>query len=93
MFFFQWVFYGPLFALFLGALATIWKTGIPFVFDFSRTGTAAGYIYPTATNILYGGPAQVLSILNSGNYIDTFAEYVITLIMLWATIFFSLVAT
>jgi hypothetical protein len=86
--FFQWVFYGPLFALFLGALATIWKGGIPFIFDFSRAGTTAGYVYPTAINILYGGPAQRLAILNNGNYVDTFAEYVITLIMLWAVTFF-----
>ncbi len=86
--FFQWLFYGPLFALFLGALSTIWKNGIPYTFDFSRVNGISGYIYPTATNILYGGPAQHLTALNSGNYIDTFAEYVITLIMLWAVIFF-----
>jgi hypothetical protein len=86
--FFQWLFYGPLLALFLGALATIWKSGIPFLFDFSRAGTVEGHIFPTAINIYYGGPAQTLSILNNGNYIDTFAEYVITLIMLWAVTFF-----
>jgi len=86
--FFQWLFYGPLFAVFLGALSTIWKAGIPFTFDFSRVDSVPGYIYPTAINILYGGPAQNLKLLNSGNYVDTFAEYVITLIMLWAVIFF-----
>jgi len=86
--FFQWVFYGPLLALFLGGMATIWKYGIPFVFDFSRVDTAAGYIYPTAINILYGGPAQKLSVTNNGNYVDTFVEYVITLIMLWAVVVF-----
>ena len=86
--FFQWVFYGPLLALFLGGMASIWKYGIPFVFDFSRVDTAAGYIYPTAINILYGGPAQKLSVTNNGNYIDTFVEYVITLIMLWAVVIF-----
>jgi hypothetical protein len=86
--FFQWLFYGPLLALFLGALATIWKNGIPFPFDFSRAGTTEGYVFPTAIKIYYGGPAQRLSILNNGNYIDTFAEYVITLIMLWAVTFF-----
>src|SRR3990167_10407770 len=37
--FFQWLFYGPLFALFLGGLTTIWRTGIPFIFDFSRVST------------------------------------------------------
>lgn len=84
--FFQWLFYGPIFSLFLGGLATLWKAGIPFAFDFSRTDTVSGYIYPTAINILYGGPAQKLTALNNGNYIDTFVEYVITLIMLWAVI-------
>jgi len=82
--FFQWVFYGPLLALFLGGLASIWKYGIPFVFDFSRANTVEGYIYPTAINILYGGPAQKLSAINNGNYVDTYVEYIITLIMLWA---------
>lgn len=104
--FFQWLMYGPLFALFLGALSKIWKAGIPFTFDFSRvvptdkfasaTNGLVGYTYPTAMNILYGGPAQIdngivnkrLSAINSGSYIDTFAEYVITLIMLWAVTFF-----
>jgi hypothetical protein len=86
--FFQWVFYGPLLALFLGGMAAIWKYGIPFVFDFSRVNTAAGYIYPTATSLLYGGPAQRLSVTNNGNYIDTFVEYIITLIMLWAVTIF-----
>lgn len=86
--FFQWLFYGPLFALFLGAIATIWKSGIPFLFDFSRVDKIVGYVYPTAINITYGGPAQRLGALNNGNYVDTFAEYVITLIMLWAAIIF-----
>jgi len=86
--FFQWIFYGPLLALFLGGLASIWKFGIPFVFDFSRANTSAGYIYPTAITILYGGPAQKLSVLNNGNYVDTFVEYIITLIMLWVVTIF-----
>ncbi|MEO6508726.1 MAG: hypothetical protein ABIO02_02125 [Patescibacteria group bacterium] len=91
--FFQWLCYGPLFALFLGALNTIWSKGIPFAFDFSRTGDLAkGYIYPTSLILTYGGPGQTgthaISALNSGNYVDTFVEYVIALIMLWAVIFF-----
>ncbi len=90
--FFQWLFYGPLFALFIGALNKMWQAGIPFAFDFSRAGKVAGYVYPTALNVVYGGPAQrdalKISLLNNGNYIDTFAEYIITLIMLWAVIFF-----
>lgn len=90
--FFQWLFYGPLFALFLGAMSTIWKAGIPFPFDFSRTNSLSGYIYPTGTNIVYGGPAQIaassLGALNNGNYVDTFVEYVISLVMLVAVTFF-----
>lgn len=90
--FMQWTFYGPLFALFLGAMTKIWQRGIPFPFDFSRTSQVSGYIYPTGINIVYGGPAQVgnqiISALNNGNYVDTFTEYIISLIMLWAVIFF-----
>ncbi|MFZ2206058.1 MAG: hypothetical protein WA061_03740 [Microgenomates group bacterium] len=88
----QWVFYGPLFALFLGALTKIWQSGIPFPFDFSRATQVSGYIYPTGINIVYGGPAQIgsqiIGALNNGNYVDTFVEYVISLIMLWAVIWF-----
>lgn len=94
--FFQWLFYGPLFALFLGGLAKIWKAGIPYSFEFATRVNCSGpgvprpecritgQIYATAINILYGGPAQTLSQTNSANYVDTYAEYVIALIMLWA---------
>ena len=89
--FFQWIFYGPLFAIFLAALAKIWKSGIPYGFDFSRVermvAGADAPVYPTAINILWGGPAQVLRFHNSANYIDTYAEYVISLIMLWTATF------
>ncbi len=90
--FFQWVFYGPLFALFLGALSTIWKRGIPYPFEFSRAGNLLGYIYPTGINIVYGGPGQIgthkIGAINNGNYVDTYTEYIISLIMLWAVTFF-----
>lgn len=94
--FFQWLFYGPLLALFLYANSTIWENGIPFAFNFSRVGKPEGYVFPTGIIITYGGPAQralgsgseQIGALNNGNYVDTFAEYVITLIMLWAVTFF-----
>jgi hypothetical protein len=86
--FFQWLFYGPLFALFFGATAKLFMDGIPFVFDFSRIEKAVGYIFPTAIIITYGGPAQTLNGLNNGNYIDTFAEYIITLVLWWAATWF-----
>lgn len=84
--FFQWLFYGPLLALFLGGLTRIWVAGIPYPFHFERVNTPAGQVYRTAINILYGGPAQTLSAGNSANYIDTYAEYVIALVMLWTAI-------
>ncbi len=86
--FFQWIFYGPLLALFLGSVALIWKHGIPWVFNFSRVNTADGFIYPTGISILYGGPAQDLEFANTSNYVDTFAEYIISLLMLWGAIIF-----
>lgn len=84
--FFQWLFYGPLMALFLASLTKIWVSGIPYPFDFSRVNTSGGQVYRTAINILYGGPAQTLSAGNTANYIDTYAEYVIALVMLWTAI-------
>ncbi len=94
--FFQWAFYGPLFALFLGALTKIWEAGIPFPFNFARIATEDGVVYPLAINILYGGPQQIegglgmvlshQNPINTSSYIDTFAEYVISLLMLWMVI-------
>lgn len=84
--FLQWAFYGPLTALFLGTVAKMWQMGIPFNFNFSRANDPSGFIYPTAINILYGGPSQQLTFLNSSNYVDTFAEYIVSLLMLWTAI-------
>ena len=87
--FFQWVFYGPIFALFLGTMAKIWNSPpihIPYIFDFSRVDIMREATYPTSINILYGGPAQTLGIWNTSNYVDTFAEYVIALVMLWTVL-------
>lgn len=84
--FLQWLFYGPLAALFVAGLVKIWEAGIPYGFDFSRVENCAGTPYKTSVNILWGGPAQTLSQCNTANYIDTYAEYIISLIMLWAAI-------
>lgn len=89
--FFQWIFYGPMMALFLSGLVRIWEAGIPYGFDWTRRDAIQGgsepWIFPTAINILVGGPAQNLSARNSLNFVDTYAEYIIALIMLWAVIF------
>lgn len=93
--FLQWLFYGPLFALFIVGIVKIWEAGIPYSFDFSRTPVyfnEAGKTvcevvpYKTAINILWGGPAQTLSQCNSANYVDTYAEYIVSLVMLWGAI-------
>ena len=82
--FFRWLLYAPLFALFLHGLVRMWKERIPLPFDFSEVGIKT--VYPTAINILLGGPGQAISITNSVNLRDTFAQYVVALLMLWVVI-------
>src|SRR3989344_2840393 len=90
--FFRWLLYAPLFAIFLHGLVVLWKsgTGIPLAFNFA--GAKAGeVIYPTAVNILIGGPGQQIfynspTNSNSVNLQDTFALYVVALLMLWVVI-------
>lgn len=82
--FFRWLLYAPLFAIFLHGLVNVWRSGIPMFFDFSKVG--GQQIYPTAINILLGGPGQKIDINNSVNLSDTFALYVVALLMLWVVI-------
>jgi hypothetical protein len=81
--FFRWLLYGPLFAIFLSGLVHLWSsnTGIPLNFNFNKPEQ-----YPTAISILLGGPGQIVSLQNSVNNPDTFALYVIALLMLWVVI-------
>ncbi|MFH1186849.1 MAG: hypothetical protein V1697_01600 [Candidatus Levyibacteriota bacterium] len=79
--FFRWLLYAPIFAIFLSGLVYVWRTGIPLQFAFSNT-----VVYPTAINILLGGPGQVLSLSNSVNNKESFALYVVALLMLWVII-------
>ncbi len=88
--FFRWLLYAPLFAIFLGGLVRIWGSpgGVPLNFKFDNVGQV---VYPTAVNILLGGPGQTIFYKdeftsNSINLRDTFALYVISLIMLWVVI-------
>ena len=81
--FFRWLLYAPLFAIFLNGLVGVWRSGVPLPFDFSKVGTE---VYPTAINILLAGPGQKLGIANSVNLSDTFALYVVALLMLWVVI-------
>ena len=80
--FFRWLLYAPIFAIFLSGLVFIWRSGIPLKFNF----VSGKVVYPTAINILLGGPGQPLSLTNSVNNSDTFAQYVVALLMLWVVI-------
>jgi hypothetical protein len=84
--FFRWLLYGPLFAIFLAGLVQIWINFIPLNFKFADVGTDKGVIYPTAINILLGGPGQTLGLQNSVNNVNTFAQYIVALLMLWVVI-------
>lgn len=85
--FFRWLLYAPLFAIFLSGLVKMWSstlatgTGIPLPFNFNKAE-----VYPTAISILIGGPGQTVSLTNSVNNPDTFALYVVALLMLWVVI-------
>jgi hypothetical protein len=87
--FFRWLLYAPLFAIFLKGLVYMWRQQIPlnFIPNDSRTiGTAKDIVFPTAVNILLGGPRQFVTPTNSVNLKETFALYVVALIMLWIVI-------
>ncbi len=83
--FFRWLLYAPLFAIFLSGLVSIWRIFIPLTFNFVDVEKQQS-IYPTATNILIGGPGQILSLANSVNINDTFSQYIVALLMLWVVI-------
>lgn len=85
--FFRWLLYAPLFALFLNGLVSVWRSGIPMNFTLPKPGAEIPPpIYPLAINILLGGPGQQIDINNSVNLPDTFALYVVALLMLWVVI-------
>ena len=84
--FFRWLLYAPLFAIFLNGLVYLWRNGIPMLFPNAATVQNTPIEYPTAVNILLGGPRQVVSPTNSVNIVGTFALYVVSLIMLWIVI-------
>jgi hypothetical protein len=79
--FFRWLLYAPIFAILLSGLVNIWMLGIPLKFNFSNDVT-----YQPAINILLGGPGQTLSLVNSVSNKDSFAQYIVALLMLWVVI-------
>jgi hypothetical protein len=105
--FFRWLLYGPLFAIFLYGLVVLWQfqptgaspntPGIPLNFNTANPETKQPYNigtdikYPTAINIVIGGPGQTISRTNNVNLPGTFALYVFALIMVWIITFFPFV--
>ncbi len=88
--FFRWLLYAPLFAIFLKGLVFLWRNQIPMMFYNPNIGNPNSVIFPTAVNILLGGPKQFVTYTqqyeNSVNLPETFALYVVALIMLWVVI-------
>lgn len=88
--FFRWLLYAPLFAIFLKGLVYMWRNQIPLWFTPVAGANVIGdpkqIIFPTAVNILLGGPRQFVTPTNSVNLTETFALYVVALIMLWIVI-------
>jgi hypothetical protein len=84
--FFRWLLYGPLFAIFLSGLVFMWRQAIPLQFGNANINNPSKIIYPTAVNILLGGPRQFVTPTNSVNLTETFMLYVVALIMLWIVI-------
>lgn len=84
--FFRWLLYAPLFAIFLSGLVRLWQTSLPLAFNFAAAGKEGQIVYPTVVGILLGGPRQNVSLLNSLNVPDTFALYLVALLMLWVVI-------
>jgi hypothetical protein len=84
--FFRWLLYGPLFAIFLGGLVSLWRQGIPMNFNFDQAGKFREIIFPTAVNIVLAGPKQAATMTNNMNLPDTFALYLVSLLMLWAVV-------
>lgn len=90
--FFRWLLYGPLFAIFLAGLVALWKIGIPLDINKPCEPQDSEKDYPTAINILIGGPCQRLAYkpedkqFNSVNTKESFTQYVVALLMLWMVI-------
>src|SRR3989344_5622789 len=82
--FFRWLLYGPLFAVFLAGLVALWSSGIPL--DFKCNEPVGDQSYKTSTALLLGGPCQQVSKTNSLNDSNTFIQYVVAILMVWAVI-------
>lgn len=92
--FFRWLLYAPLFAVLLAGLVSLWRLwdrNVPLNLQNLPCQTpvdpnSGNNLFPTATNILLGGPCQQVGFFNNLNTPDSFIQYVIALLMLWMVI-------
>lgn len=91
--FFRWLFYGLLFSMFLRGLVIMWRLGIPmdFAADPAPAGPGGlGVMFPTSVRFLLAGPNYLAvpekAATTNINTIDTYANYIVALIMLWVVI-------
>lgn len=85
--FFRWVLYAPLFAIFLAGVVALWQLYIPVNLKLAcDKGEIDQIQYPTAINILLGGPCQNVTPVNNLNDPSSFIQYIIALVMLWMVI-------
>lgn len=87
--FMRWLLYAPLFAVLLAGLVAMWSSNVGIPLDFNNIPQLIKNeqpIYPTAINIVLAGPGHAPTIDDSVNLPQTFAQYVIALLMLWAVI-------
>lgn len=77
----RWLLYAPIFAILLKGLIELWRSN--FLTGFNFINADSSRTYPTAINILLGSPGQVVDITNSVANPNSFAQYVLALLMLW----------
>jgi hypothetical protein len=79
--------YGPLQSFFLHIVHSLWNSGIPFAF-YSSTNTLTATFPPAFIEGYISGPSQVdkLSYINNVSNISTYAEFAVSICMLWIAI-------
>lgn len=86
MFIFVWI-YGPMQAILLNIVHSLWNKGIPFAF-YANTNGSYSTFPPALIEGYIGGPSQAntVSYINNISNISTYAEFVTGICMLWLAI-------
>lgn len=83
--FINWLLYAPLLALFLHSTVYIFSQ-MPLVYTNPDIGDPNKIVFPTSINLFMGAMGTTASINNSVNLVDTFAQYVFGILMLWVVV-------